>query len=85
MCVLVTQSCLTLCDPWTLACQAPQSMGFFRQENWSGFPSPGDLPKQGIKPDLLPCRQILDHLSYQGSYQEVVMPVTTSILHPEVS
>ena len=32
--------------PWTVAYQAPPSMGFSRQENWSGlpFPSPGDLP-----------------------------------------
>ena len=32
--------------PWTVACQAPLSMGFSRQEYWSGlpFPSPGDLP-----------------------------------------
>ena len=38
--------------PWTVACQAPQSMGFPRQEYWSGlpFPSPGDLPDPGIKP-----------------------------------
>ena len=37
---------------WTLACQAPLSMGFSRQEYWSGlpFPSPGDLPDPGIKP-----------------------------------
>ena len=35
----------------TLARQAPLSMGFFRQENWSGlpFPSPGDLPHPGMK------------------------------------
>ena len=34
------------------ACQAPMSMGFSRQEYWSGlsFPSPGDLPNLGIKP-----------------------------------
>ena len=46
------QSCPTLCDPWTVAYQDPPSMGFFRQEYWSGlsFPSPGDLPKPGIKP-----------------------------------
>ena len=39
----VAQSCLTLCDPWTVAHQAPPSMGFSRQEYWSGlpFPSPG--------------------------------------------
>ena len=36
----------------TAACQAPPSMGFSRQEYWSGlpFPSPGDLPEPGIKP-----------------------------------
>ena len=38
--------------PWTAACQAPPSMGFSRQEYWSGvpFPSPGDLPNPGIEP-----------------------------------
>ena len=38
--------------PWTVACQAPLSMGFSKQEYWSGlpFPSPGDLPNPGIKP-----------------------------------
>ena len=38
--------------PWTVAHQAPLSMGFPRQEHWSGlpFPSPGDLPDPGIKP-----------------------------------
>ena len=37
--------------PWTVAHQAPPSMGFSRQEYWSGlpFPSPGDLPNPGIK------------------------------------
>ena len=35
--------------PWIIACQAPLSMGFSRQENWSGLPcpSPGDLPDSG--------------------------------------
>ena len=49
---LVTKSCLTLATPWTVACQAPLSMGFSRQEYWSGLPflSPGDLPDPGIKP-----------------------------------
>ena len=38
--------------PWTIAHQAPPSMGFSRQEYWSGlsFPSPGDLPNPGIEP-----------------------------------
>ena len=37
---------------WTLSHQAPPSMGFSRQDYWSGlpFPSPGDLPNSGIKP-----------------------------------
>ena len=41
---------------WTVACQAPLSMGFYRQEYWSGlpFPSPGDLPNPGIEPRSLP-------------------------------
>ena len=38
--------------PWTVAYQAPLSMGFSRQEYWSGWPSPspGDLPDPGIEP-----------------------------------
>ena len=36
----VAQSCLTLSDPWTAAYQAPLSMGFSRQEYWSGVPLP---------------------------------------------
>ena len=50
LCVYVLAlSCLTLYDPMD---QAPQSMGFFRQEYWSGlpFPPPGDLPNPGIEP-----------------------------------
>ena len=37
--------------PWTVACHAPLSMEFSRQENWSGLPCPppGDLPDPGIK------------------------------------
>ena len=48
-------SCSVMSDswiPWTIACQAPLSMEFHRQEYWSGlsFPSPGDLPYPGIEP-----------------------------------
>jgi len=47
----VTQLCPTLWDP-TISHQAPLSMGFSRQEYWSGlpFPPPGNLPDPGIKP-----------------------------------
>ena len=51
---LVTQSCHKSClaTPWPVARQTPLSMGFFRQEYWSGlpFPSPGDPPNPGIEP-----------------------------------
>ena len=55
---------------WTLTYQAPPSMGFSRQECWSGlpFPSPGDLPDPGIEPRLPHCRQTLYRLSHQGSF-----------------
>ena len=47
--VLVAQVA-TLCDPMDCrGCQAPLSMGFSRQEYWSGFPSPGNLPNPEIK------------------------------------
>ena len=47
----VAQSCPTLCHP-VVAYQAPLSIGFSRQEYWSGlpFPSPENLPNPGIKP-----------------------------------
>ena len=48
---LVTKSCPTLAIPWNVARQALPSMGFLRQEYWSGlpFPSAGDLPDPGIE------------------------------------
>ena len=50
---LKSHSCVHLfATLWSAACQAPPSMGFSRNENWSGvpFPSPGDLPNPGIEP-----------------------------------
>ena len=53
---LIVSNCLwphgLFVTPWTVAYQAPPSMGFSRQEYWSGvpFPSPGDLPNPGIEP-----------------------------------
>ena len=47
--------------PWTLAYKAPPSMEFSRQEYWNKlpFPSPGDLPTQGLNPVLPHCKQML--------------------------
>ena len=55
-CVLNCFSCVQLfATPWTVACQAPLSMGFSRQKYWRGlpYPSPGDLPNPGIEPASL--------------------------------
>ena len=64
-------SCVWLFEtPWTVACEAPLSIKFSRQEHWSGllFPSPGGLSDPGIEPGgLLHCRQMLYPLSHQGS------------------
>ena len=51
VCCSVAKPYLTLCDPMTVACQTLLSMGFPRQEYWSGlsFPSPGNLPRPGIQ------------------------------------
>ena len=58
-CYLVSKSCPTLL-PWTVASQAPPSVGFPRQKYCSGlpFPSPGDLPDTRIKP-LFPGSPVL--------------------------
>ena len=54
--------------PWIVAHHIPLSMGFSRQESWSGLPCPppGDPPAQGSSLGLLHCRQFLYCLSYQG-------------------
>ena len=53
---------MTLAIPWTVACQAPLSIGFSRQEYWNGlpFPSPGDLSHPGIKPSCIAGRFFTD-------------------------
>ena len=56
VCVLSCFICVQLfVTPWTVAHQAPLSMGFSRQEYWSGLlgPPPRDLPDPGIEPGLL--------------------------------
>ena len=66
---LIAQFSPALVIPWTIAHQTPLSLGFPRQEYWSGlpFPSLGALPDQGLTPGLLHCRWILLLLSYQES------------------
>ena len=70
----VAQLCRLFATPWTVACQAPPSTGFSKQEYWSGllFPSPGDCPDPGIEPgfpalqaDSLPAEP-LGHKTFQS-------------------
>ena len=78
---LVIKSCPTLGTPWPVACWASLSMGFSRQESWSGlpFPSPGDLSLQGLNPGVLHCKWILYQLSHKG------IPLTTDDTHHHFS
>ena len=52
VCMLVAQLCLTLCNPMDCSSPGSLSMGFSRQEYWSGLPflSPGDPPNPGVIP-----------------------------------
>ena len=60
LCAKSLQPCLTLCDPMDCSPPTPLSVGFSRQEYWSGFPCPppGDLPYNEIT--LLLSRNILN-------------------------
>ena len=56
-CCLVTESCPTLAFPCTISLQAMMSMGFFRQEYWSGSPFPS--PLDNFSTSLIKCLKIL--------------------------
>ena len=71
-------SCVQLfVTPWTVARQAPLSMGFSRQEYWSGlpFPFPGNLPYPGIEPsssELQADSSPSEPLGTQGFHKPIV-------------
>ena len=69
MCAKSLQSCPTLCNSMNCSLPGSLSMGFSRQEYWSGCHAllQGIFPIQGPNPGLLHCRQILDHLSTRES------------------
>ena len=69
VCVLSHSGCPTLCDSMTVACQAPLSLGFPRQEYWSGWPcpSPGIFPTKGLNPSLLSWEAVSLPLNHLGS------------------
>ena len=71
--------------PWTIAYQVPPSMGFSRQEYWSGlpFPSPGDLPNPGMEPrssELFSSVQSSHSVVSNSSWPYGLQP--TRLLHP---
>ena len=80
---LVTKSCLTLATPRTVACQAPLSMGFSRQDYWSGFPCspPRDVPDPGIEPRSSALRtDSLPSLSHFAVQQRLSQHCKSTIL-----
>ena len=83
VCVLRHSShCQLFATPWTVACQASLSMGFSRQEYWSGFPCPppGDLPHLGISVSYVSCtgKQILHN--YSTTWVDKEMATHSSVL-----
>jgi len=63
---------MTLCDLWTVACQALLSMGFSRQKYWNGLPCPppGDIPNSEIKPISRACSCVAGRLSLSLHYHQ---------------
>ena len=86
LCCAVLSRVQLSATPWTVAHQAPLSMGFPRQEYWSGlpFPPPGNLPKPGIKL-VFPVSPMLQAYSLAteplGTNKELPYSTGTSMQH----
>ena len=70
--------------PWTVTCQAPVSMGFFRQQYWSGlpFPPPGDLPDpetEPVSPALQADSLPLSHQGGDAIYEFLILSFTSLV------
>ena len=83
--VLLAQLCLTLCDPMDYSPPGSSVHRFSRQEYWSGlpFPSPGDLPDPGIKPES-PALQA-DSLPSEPPGKPKLIPADTEEIFTESS
>ena len=85
-CAQSLQSCLTLCDAMDCNSQA-LSMGFSRQEYWSGLPCPppGDIPDSGIEPGSPTLQADSLPLSHQGSPQKFICPSKREPIKPNIT
>ena len=87
VCVLVSQSCLTLYNPQTVACQASLSLEFSMQEYWSGLPfsSPGDIPdlETEIEPECptLQADSLLSELPGNAKYIYIYINLNHFAIH----
>ena len=72
---------------WTVACQAPLSMRFFRQEYWSGLPCPppGDLPDPGIEPASLMSSALAGGFFTISATWEALSSAGSGFLLPQLS
>ena len=75
-CQIASVTSNSLQPPWTIASQAPMSLGFSRQKYWSAlsFPPPGDLPNSGIEPRSLMSPALANefyHCCHLGSPQSI--------------
>ena len=85
-CVLSCFSCVWLCTtPWTVALQAPLSMGFSRQEYWGGlpFPPPGNLPDPGMTLASFTSPTLADRSFITSTAFEGVIQVSRMVKHSE--
>ena len=73
----IAQSCLTSAAVWTVACQAPLSREFSRQEYWSQlpFPTPGIFPDLGIKPTSLMSPELAGGSFTTRTIWETLLPI----------
>ena len=87
LCVPSLFSCVRLfATLWTVACWAPLSMRFSRQEYWSGLscPSPGDLPNSGIKSASLTSPAFLYVYTYISILMEYIIAVVQWLSHVQL-
>ena len=88
-CVQVTSvtSWALFATPWTVAHQAPLSMGFSKQEYWGGLPWPpsGNLPDPAIKPTSLMSPALADGFFTISTTQRPTRQLNSDIIYPETA